>query len=79
MKHLLRLIQVKGSVILNKIILGNTRTNLLDKTSRKIAFNKELSNQLYNKIDDNSEFTIIDSNKAFKIRLINPKHNVKIY
>ena len=64
----------KGNSIFSKIILGHTRTKQVSGASKRIVFDKELSAQVYSKMDSKHTFQI-ESKKTgekYTVRRVKP-------
>lgn len=53
-----------------KILIGNTETPLVSGYAKDIVFSKNLSSQIYDKIDSMDEFVIYGVNNKYKIKLL---------
>ena len=64
--------KVKKSPIY-KVVFGNTRTKQVSGVSKIIVNNRELSKQLYAKIDGSDDFTVESKDgKKYKVRQLVP-------
>ena len=52
---------------INKIILGKTKTELYNNTSKQIIFNKELSSKLYDELDKSNNIFFVNKFKIKKL------------
>lgn len=64
----------KGKSIFSKIILGRTRTREVSGASKKIVFDKDLSAQVYSKMDKQDVFRIKSekTGKEYTISRVKP-------
>lgn len=53
---------------LYRVLTGDTKTAQVSKSAVNIVFDRELSSQIYSKIDSSKEFTIQKGNKRYTVR-----------